>query len=197
MRTFLLLILLSISIQSFSQNKNVQLERAGTVYPNPYSDETSAIIFPQKVTVLDSVDGFIKVEFINEESKQKEIGWVNANLFEPNNMENVMNTVDEIVAGTHNRDEPNNIDENKVTYKTAFINSLKITEIPAILFTLFIMAFLSSFKDKRYKNGSKDDYERGGRPYRKKIWLLILLGLVAAIPLSLIFYIFNINIEIF
>lgn len=197
MRTLLLLIFLSFSIQSFCQNKTAEIDRVGIVYSDPNSEETHAVIIPQKVTILDSVEGFIKIKFINKESKLNDIGWVNSDLVKPINNENVMETANEIVAGTYNGNEQINTDENKVTFKTAFINSLKITEIPAILFVLFIIIFLSTFKDKRYKGGYKNDSEKGGRPYRKKMWFLILLGIVAAIPLSIIFYIFNIKIEIF
>lgn len=172
----------------FSQT--AKIDRIGLVYEEPSENEVKAVLSPQNVSIIDSTTNFYKVSFINKETNEADNGWISKSLTENMSMDKTLSTANKIIKSEHAGSESL---EEEISFKDAFISSLYITEIPAGLLLAYILIWGSIFPDKRYKKKYKVDADRGGKPFRRKIWTLIILGLLAAIPLSLIFYFFNIK----
>ena len=83
-------------------------------------------------------------------------------------------------------------DGDHITFYDAFVNAMLSSGIPVLLF-FFGIAPLRAKRDRRFKGGMRNDKTLEGQAYINGIKYGILTALVIGIPLTLLFYIFNIR----
>ena len=83
--------------------------------------------------------------------------------------------------------------DNHITLYDAFKNAKMFTAVPVLLL-FYYRSEMHTKQDYRFKSGYRHDKKRANQTMGNGIKYAFLVALLIGIPLTLIFYIFNINI---